>query len=243
MQVCASTVRLRAKEWGIKKCVAVAELLKKHHRKLRVQWCRSRRKTDFSTWIFSDESSFELSDCSASRHQKVFRAKNEKYAECCILQSGTTQRRQLMIWGCITSIGKCAFTVVEGTINATKYQEVLQTTLLPLLDEMPLSFTSRCIFQQDNASPHRAASTKHFMRENGITTTEWPALSPDLNPIENVWGLLKQYVRERGPKTFEELEKFVREAITVVVTPQLCNSLFSSMNSRVERVLCNKGRR
>ena len=56
---------------------------------------------------------------------------------------------------------------------------------------------SRLIFQQDNAPIHKAVGTSNFLKEYNIRTMDWPANSPDLNPIENCWTLLKKNFHRR----------------------------------------------
>ena len=67
------------------------------------------------------------------------------------------------------------------------------------------------VFQQDNASSHTARLTRAFFCEMGLTVLPWPANSPDLNPIENIWSVLKQYVEKRSVKTKNELIKVIEE--------------------------------
>ncbi|KAJ4425489.1 hypothetical protein ANN_28107, partial [Periplaneta americana] len=55
----------------------------------------------------------------------------------------------------------------------------------------------RFLFVQDNAKAHSASVTRDFLRENEIEVMEWPAISPDFNPIQHLWGLLDRKVRNR----------------------------------------------
>ena len=59
------------------------------------------------------------------------------------------------------------------------------------------------VFMQDNAPCHTTKSVKIFFSEDDVTVMEWPAQSPDMNPIENVWKLLNE--RAKNPRNVEEL--------------------------------------
>jgi transposase len=72
-------------------------------------------------------------------------------------------------------------------IDAETYIECLKKCLLPILRKYP----SR-VFMQDNASAHNAAVTQDFFSKHHVQVLEWPATSPDLNPIENFWAHMKR---------------------------------------------------
>ena len=69
----------------------------------------------------------------------------------------------------------------------------------------------------------------------------WPAKSPDLNPIENLSGRMKQWVQKRNPKNLQELDKLVNEAFTALCTKEYCEKLYNSMLKRLEMVIKNRG--
>lgn len=49
-------------------------------------------------------------------------------------------------------------------------------------------------YQHDNWSVHRAKKVEEYLSKQPFETIQWPARSPDLNPIENIWGLIKDRV-------------------------------------------------
>ena len=65
--------------------------------------------------------------------------------------------------------------------------------------------------QQDNDPKHISRVIKQFIVKNSINTIDWPSNSPDLNPIENMWTIIKNNVEKRMPQNINELTKFLAE--------------------------------
>eukprot|EP00795_Rhopilema_esculentum_P003544 gene3544-2031_t len=113
-----------------------------------------------------------------------------------------------MFWGCVgpNSVGKLV--VCNGNINGKKYVSLLKKNLPDPVKMINGCKARPCIFQQDNALPHTAKTTKKFFPLHDINILPWPAQSSDLNIIENVRRLMKINLNsdERGgPKTKDEL--------------------------------------
>ncbi len=81
------------------------------------------------------------------------------------------------------------------------------------------------IFQQDLAPAHTAKSIKSCLNDHGVGVLNWPANSPDLNPIENIWGIGKRKFEMR-PKNADELKATVKET-WASIPPQQCHKLIT----------------
>ncbi len=84
------------------------------------------------------------------------------------------------------------------------------------------------IFQQDLAPAHTAKVTKSWFNDHGVTVLDWPANSPDLNPIENLWGIVKRKMRDTRPNNADDLKATVKET-WASIPPQQCHKLITSM--------------
>lgn len=89
---------------------------------------------------------------------------------------------------------------------------------------------------------HTARITRQFMDEVGIQTMDWPALSPDLNPIEHLWDELKRKVRARNPAptSIGELKTALEEEWERL-PQELVKKLIRSMKNRLRSVIQARG--
>lgn len=96
--------------------------------------------------------------------------------------------------------------------------------------------------QQDNDPKHKSRVAMEFLQENVPTVMDWPSNSPDLNPIENLWSILKRNVELRQPNNIGELDSFMKEEWSKI--PQdIIKNLVRSMKQRCKLVIENKGER
>ncbi len=144
-----------------------------------------------------------------------------------------------MIWAATSSAGVGPLCFVKSTVNAAIYQEILEHFMLPSADK--LYGDADFIFQQDLAPAHTAKGTKSWFNDHGVTVLDWPANSPDLNPIENLWGIVvKRKMRDTRPNNADDLKATVKET-WASIPPQQCHKLITSMPRQIEAVIKAKG--
>ena len=99
-----------------------------------------------------------------------------------------------MVWGGIMDRRKTHLIVVQGNLNAQGYiNQILQPEVVLFLQRH-----GPAILTHDNARPHVARICRQFLNRNNVNVLPWPAVSPNTNPIENIWDYLVRKIRARG---------------------------------------------
>lgn len=238
-KVCTSTVRRRLLANGLRGCTARRKpLLTDDHRKRRLAWAKKYAKWTAEQWgkvIFSDESNFYLTGNQCNKYVRRF--PGEEFKPYC-LNLSVKHPLHVMIWGCIMASGVGRIQIVQGMMNAKQYIEILQKTMLPSAHQF---LGKDFYFQDDNAPCHRAKSVQQWMRKHGLKVLDWPAQSPDLNPIENLWAKIGYEISKTHPRTKQELIEAIIKAWYHIVTKDYVKKLIDSMPKRCRLVMSNKG--
>ena len=118
------------------------------------------------------------------------------------------------------------------------YIKILQSYLLPAARQQ---YAQQWRFQQDNDPKHRSKVAKEFLDREVPKTIDWPPNSPDLNPMENMWSILKRRVEKRKPSDIDELETIDEEWQKVYI--HLVNKLTGLMKTRCLMIIDSGGER
>lgn len=231
--------RLHSANLRARRPLRVPTLLPRH-RAARLQWAQERRGWFLGRWrwvIFTDETRFGL--VSDDRRQRVWREPGRQQRlnfprEVVPYEGGT-----VMFWGGIMFNRRTPLIRVPQTMTSQIYMENIITPIIyPLRNELGANF----VFMDDNARPHRAVRVQEALEAGQITRLNWPANSPDMNPIEHMWDFVARAIRNRinPPRTLEELAAAAVEEWNNI--PQdIINRLIISMPRRVNALLISRG--
>ena len=130
-------------------------------------------------------------------------------------------------------------TMCRATWNGQRYRdEILRPLVVPALQQIG----QQAVLQDDNTRPHRARVVNTFSQQAGVNRMDWPACSPDLNPIENLWDHLEQRVVRNHPpaQTLQQLLAQLQLEWQAIPQHQL-RRLTNSMRRRCAGCIANRG--
>lgn len=241
--ISVSTVRRSLKKQNMKAVVKKKKpMLTKWHKKARLAFANQYKEFTEEDWkriIWSDES--KINRLGSDGQKYTWKKTGEPLLEREIIGTKKFGGGNIMVWGCMgwSGVGKMVY--VEGKMDAEQYCSILDDGLLGTLEKFELE-TEDIIFQQDNDPKHTSKLAKKWFQDNEINLLSWPAQSPDLNPIEHLWGLLKRkiYDYEFPAEGVEEIWERAAKAWSQITQTEVQN-LISSMPRRIAAVIKAKG--
>lgn len=205
------------------------------------KWKRLKFARDVMTWedkwlevVFSDEKKFNLDGPDGWKFYWHDLRKEKQFFSKRQMGGGS-----LMVWGCFSYNGVGPLIFISKNMNAEAYEKLLEDTIL---EAGPALAGDNWLFQQDNAAIHTAKRVKHWFERQNIKTVDWPAKSPDLNPIENLWGYLarKVYAHGRQFTCQKDLKEFIEDE-WYKIPPEICQKLILSMPNRIFETIQKNG--
>lgn len=236
------TVRRRMQEQNLsaRRPVRVPELLRRH-RVERLRFAREHAHWRVEQWskvLFTDESRIALR--APDGRERVWRRQGERHLPITTRETVGYDGGSVMVWGGICSDARTELVIVNGRLTAARYiEEILQEHVTPFMGFIgEENFT----LMHDNARVHVAQVVEAYLADVGIQKLQWPARSPDLNPIEHVWDMLKRKVRARPnpPETLRDLNTAILGEWDNISQIHIKN-LIQSMPDRMQAVIQARG--
>lgn len=247
--------RVAVSQWTVRRRLKKANLTPKRpargpkltaaHRQARLQFAREHLNWTIEQWssiLFTDESRMCLHG--NDRRGRVYRRPGERFSQCCFAETVAYGGGSVMMWAGISTEGRTELVFVpgggrRGGLTAQKYvEDILLEHVVPYAGYIGENF----LLMHDNARCHTSRVTRQFLQEVEIDTMVWPALSPDLNPIEHLWDELKRRVRARdiAPSSIVELKTALEEEWQAIPQNNL-KKLIRSMKNRMQAVIRARG--
>jgi len=142
------------------------------------------------------------------------------------------------VWGGVCSRGTTSLFRIPKSMTGEAYRQFLETMVYPDLRE---KFGGNFVFQQDGDGSHTAAVVRAWLDEQEEEwIRDWPAQSPDMSPIENLWAIVTRRLEGRNVRTADGLWRALKEEWENIPI-EICRNLGNSFSTRMEFVIDAEG--
>ncbi|CAF3097676.1 unnamed protein product [Rotaria sp. Silwood2] len=198
-----------------------------HHQKKRLTWARSLMNYDWNQVMATDESVFRLYDIKGFYWQRPGERK------ICRKVKNTIK---INAWCCLSAVGFGRIVCFKNNFNSTFLcNNIYHDGLLPAAREH-FGRSRNWVLLEDNDPKHRSKASVKWKEDHHVKTLPWPSLSSDMNPVENLWSLLKIKVAEKRPTTVKELIRAIEKEWNDL-PQELASNLIDSMKRRVDSLI------
>ncbi|GFY32543.1 transposable element Tcb2 transposase [Trichonephila clavipes] len=208
---------------------------------LQLTWSREHALWTPQQWscvVFSDVSRFRLQ--SDSRRTLIWRAPCTRYPQENIIERHHYGGAGWLVWGGIILGSRTDLHVQSVTMTGNIYRDVILEQHVRLFR---CGMDAEYLFMEDNERPHRANIVEEYLQSEEITRMDWPAHSPELNPLEHVWDMLGRIIAARQPPStyLPELRRALLDEWCNIPQDQIDNSILS-MPRRCKARIASCGR-